>query len=674
MRPLALLALIVAIALGAVTVGVINNDVRSRRTAQDRALRAAVTAEVALISNGEHQTQAALSLMLVDPAVRSLLDNRPLSPAARAADLENAEQALDAVKAAAQTHLSAACLDSGSGRQLACAEGARRVTFPATLGREFAAVAASASTGAASGAFVSPVTGETAVALLAPFKVGGRLLGLVHLDLGVGATLRTVVVKDTPEVDVGLASYVGGRLLLYRLAGRVSPGTLGSPVAIPLAARLGSGPVEVLIDGHRAIAARLPVTFGGSHQRTAAVATDQAPDPGFANTISPGEIAVLALAVLMLIGAFAGLRLSHRRIMRELSTDPLTMLRNRRSLMADLPRACRQASEEAPAFLWFFDLNGFKRYNDSFGHLAGDRLLGRFGQRLEEVIGGQGQAYRLGGDEFCAIISGPVADPHGLFAAAREALSESGGAFEISVAGGAVEIPSEATEADHALRLADQRMYREKAGDRSRADELVMAVLHAALAQRHPDLSEHSDDVAGDVELLARAIGLEQEAIDAIVKAGDLHDVGKLGIPDKIIGKPGPLSAGEWDFMRQHTVMGEQIIAAAGPSLEPIGPLVRSSHERWDGKGYPDGLKGEAIPLGARIIAICDSFRAMLDERPYKLRMSVEDALGELRRCAGSQFDPELVEIFCRLVDERSGAPVGRSNGTTASPVPSWSS
>jgi HD-GYP domain-containing protein (c-di-GMP phosphodiesterase class II) len=138
------------------------------------------------------------------------------------------------------------------------------------------------------------------------------------------------------------------------------------------------------------------------------------------------------------------------------------------------------------------------------------------------------------------------------------------------------------------------------------------------------------------------------------VKAGDLHDVGKLGIPDEIITKPGPLTDQEWEFMRQHTVMGEQIIAAAGPSLEQLGPLVRASHERWDGMGYPDGLAGEEIPLGSRIIAICDSFRAMLDDRVYKRAMSLDDALAELQRCAGSQFDPKLVEVFCRLIVERT--------------------
>jgi HD-GYP domain-containing protein (c-di-GMP phosphodiesterase class II) len=162
--------------------------------------------------------------------------------------------------------------------------------------------------------------------------------------------------------------------------------------------------------------------------------------------------------------------------------------------------------------------------------------------------------------------------------------------------------------------------------------------------------------VAGDVRMLARTIGLDEAATNLVVKAGDRHDIGKLGIPDEILRKPGPLNEREWEFMKRHTVMGEQILAAGGPSLEQIAPLVRSSHERWDGSGYPDRLAGEQIPLGARIIAICDSFRAMIDERPYKRAMSLEQALQELRRCAGSQFDPHLIEVFCRLVDARSSS------------------
>jgi diguanylate cyclase (GGDEF)-like protein len=655
MRQVALLGLVLSILLAAVTVGVINDDVRSGRTAQDRSLQAAVGAEVTLISNGEHQTQAALSLMLVNPAVRDILDGARVGAATHRADAENAGEALAAVKGAALLQLSDACLDSSAGRQLVCADSAPAAPFPLALGRQFAALAKNSGAGAASGIFLSPISHQPSVALLAPFLSRGRLVGFAHLDISLADTLRSVVVKDTPGVSVGLASYAKGRLLLNSSpAGVPTPG-LGSSGVIDLGGRrLGSHPISTLNAGHRAMAAALPLTFGVAHQVTAAFATADAPDPTFANTISTDEVIGLALALTMLIGSIAGLSLSQRRMTRELSTDPLTTLRNRRALMTDLPRACQQASDRAPAYLWFFDLNGFKRYNDSFGHVAGDSLLTRLSGRLRDVIEPHGLVYRLGGDEFCVIVTAPIADPHALFALAREALCESGGAFTIDAAGGAVEIPREATDSDAALRLADQRMYGEKPGSRAGAAEVITAVLHAALAQRHPDLSEHSGDVAGDVELLARSIGLDEQEIDAIVKAGSLHDVGKLGIPDEIITKPGPLDSSEWGFMKQHTVMGEQIIAPAGPSLGPIGPLVRASHERWDGMGYPDGLEGDRIPLGARIIAICDSFRAMLDERVYKESISVEEALCELRRCAGTQFDPQLVEIFCALIERRT--------------------
>jgi two-component system, cell cycle response regulator len=360
-----------------------------------------------------------------------------------------------------------------------------------------------------------------------------------------------------------------------------------------------------------------------------------------------------ALALALLTGAVVGMVVSRRGARRELRTDPLTGLRNRRALARDLPRVCERASEDEPVFVWFFDLNGFKQYNDSFGHVSGDALLERLGARLGRVVAPYGSSYRLDGDEFCVLITAPVRDPHALFQKARACLGELGGAFNVTASGGAVELPREASTPARALRLADHRMYREKAISRSGGVELITAVLQAALAQRQPELGEHSNDVAGDVQMLARRIGLDDEAIGLIVRAGDLHDIGKLGIPDEILIKPGPLSAEEWEFMKRHTTMGEQIIAAAGPALEQIGPVVRASHERWDGTGYPDHLAGEQIPLGARIIAICDSFRAMIDERVYKKPISIDDALAELRRCAGRQFDPNLVEIFCAMVLER---------------------
>jgi two-component system, cell cycle response regulator len=135
------------------------------------------------------------------------------------------------------------------------------------------------------------------------------------------------------------------------------------------------------------------------------------------------------------------------------------------------------------------------------------------------------------------------------------------------------------------------------------------------------------------------------------VLAAKLHDVGKTAIPDEILNKPGPLDQDEWEFMRSHTVIGERIVLAA-PSLAQTAGLVRSSHERFDGTGYPDALDGRAIPLGASIIAVCDAFDAMVATRPYRAAMAPADAVAELRRCAGTQFDPLVVEAFCAVAAE----------------------
>jgi HD-GYP domain-containing protein (c-di-GMP phosphodiesterase class II) len=161
--------------------------------------------------------------------------------------------------------------------------------------------------------------------------------------------------------------------------------------------------------------------------------------------------------------------------------------------------------------------------------------------------------------------------------------------------------------------------------------------------------------MSGLAERIAGRLGLGAQEIKLISLAAKLHDVGKTAIPDEILNKPGPLDQDEWEFMRRHTVIGERIILAA-PSLAPTAGLVRSSHERFDGTGYPDALDGGAIPLGASIIAVCDAFDAMVSKRPYRAAMSPADAVVELRRCAGTQFDPDVVEAFCAVAEESDTA------------------
>jgi HD-GYP domain-containing protein (c-di-GMP phosphodiesterase class II) len=190
-------------------------------------------------------------------------------------------------------------------------------------------------------------------------------------------------------------------------------------------------------------------------------------------------------------------------------------------------------------------------------------------------------------------------------------------------------------------------MYEHKAGGTS-ASRQSTDVLLQVLSERSTELHDHLGDVAHLAVLTAQALALPQHEVTRIQLAAELHDVGKTAIPDTLLNKPGKLDAEEWEFMRGHTLTGERILRAA-PSLAHTADLVRSCHERYDGNGYPDGLAGDAIPLGASIIAVCDAYDAMVTDRPYRSAMPVADAIAELRQCSGTQFDPAVTAAFCAL-------------------------
>ena len=201
--------------------------------------------------------------------------------------------------------------------------------------------------------------------------------------------------------------------------------------------------------------------------------------------------------------------------------------------------------------------------------------------------------------------------------ARASALSEHGASFAVGCSFGVVHVPSEATDADAAMLLADTRMYDQKGERRPSPAAESQGVLLRALAERNSELGQHNDDVAELVEAVSHELGLATPSVVPIRCAAELHDVGKLAIPDAILNKPGPLDDHEWEFMRGHTIVGERIVSCA-TSLRDVAPIVRASHERWDGAGYPDGTAGREIPLGARIIAVCDAYDAMITTRPYR--------------------------------------------------------
>ena len=278
---------------------------------------------------------------------------------------------------------------------------------------------------------------------------------------------------------------------------------------------------------------------------------------------------------------------------------------------------------------------------------------------------------RMGGDEFCALFEpgSEVADP--IIAGAASALTEHGEGFTVTSSYGAIVLPREAQDATEALRIADQRMYAQKNAGRTSATRQSKDVLVRALTERAPERFAHLEGVAELAEQTARRLGLSDEEAEQVRHAAELHDIGKVAIPDAILMKPGPLDPREWEFIRRHTLIGERIVAAA-PALVPVARLVRACHERWDGTGYPDKLAEQEIPVGARVVSVADAFDAMTSERPYSAAVTPASALEELRRNAGTQFDPVVVEAFCAVWAARTSSGSGldehRHRGATSHP------
>jgi diguanylate cyclase (GGDEF)-like protein/PAS domain S-box-containing protein len=323
--------------------------------------------------------------------------------------------------------------------------------------------------------------------------------------------------------------------------------------------------------------------------------------------------------------------------------DEMTGLGNRRKLMSDLELALSGHDARRPHLLALFDLNGFKHYNDAFGHPAGDALLAQLASRLD--VATRGSAYRMGGDEFCLLAALDTADPCDLLAGAVRALSASGDGFDVSSSSGAVFLPAEAADAESALGLADERLYRDKQETYAARAEPSQVLLRTML-ERDPMLRREGGAVADLAVRVGLRLGLGKQSLAELRVAAELHDIGKLAVPDEVLKKPGPLSKEEWWHIRRHPLVGQSILAAS-PALQNVGAIVRATHERWDGQGYVDTLAGQEIPVAARIISVCDAYTAMTSDRPYRAALTHDEALAELRRCAFTQFDPEIVRLVC---------------------------
>jgi diguanylate cyclase (GGDEF)-like protein len=365
----------------------------------------------------------------------------------------------------------------------------------------------------------------------------------------------------------------------------------------------------------------------------------------------------------------------HARIEAQAMTDGLTKLHNRRYFDQRLGEEIARGARYGGRFtLALIDLDHFKTYNDTWGHTAGDLLLEKVGAAIKEGLRNVDLAFRYGGDEFALIL--PSTPREGAAIAAERLRTRVGQAVtgqSISVSVGLAAWPDDAAIQGELVRAADKALYQAKrdGGDRvrlyaralgaaisntdlaSEAEREALGTIYAlaaAVEAKDPYTYGHSRKVSRCCVALAEAMQLPRDEIETIGASSILHDIGKIGIPDDLLKKTGPLSGDEWNVIRTHPKLGAAIISHVS-SLSRLVPGVLYHHERFDGTGYPEGLKGDAIPVQARIMAIADAFSAMTSARPYRDALSHERVVDELRRGAGSQFDPALVDRFLQIVD-----------------------
>jgi diguanylate cyclase (GGDEF)-like protein len=364
----------------------------------------------------------------------------------------------------------------------------------------------------------------------------------------------------------------------------------------------------------------------------------------------------------------------YEQVQHAARTDALTGLLNHGAMQVRLREEIARARRDGtPLACAIVDLDDFKRVNDVRGHQAGDELLRRVAGALAGEIRPYDQVARYGGDEFVLLLPGSDEEAAQQVAErVRDGVAERIAASGDDVLAGACSIGvaawHEPLEADDLLAHADRALLLAKRTGKGRvalanADvERELALLNAragapgavealaaAIEERDAYGHQHSEQVVHHARGVAMILGLATDQVERIAAAALLHDVGKLAVPPEILNKPGPLDAGEWALVAEHPVAGERVMLRI-PDLAVVAAIVRHEHERWDGLGYPDRLHGHNIPIGSRIILACDAYEAMISDRPYRPPLTPAAALAELRRSAGSQFDPEVVDALLDLL------------------------
>ncbi|MGA8850071.1 MAG: diguanylate cyclase [Dehalococcoidia bacterium] len=392
------------------------------------------------------------------------------------------------------------------------------------------------------------------------------------------------------------------------------------------------------------------------------------------NAYSHRQIKLLGKVALQIAAPIENAQL-YARMEQKSRIDMLTGLFNRHHFEERLEEEISRNSRYGDVFsIFMIDLDNFKTYNDVHGHPVGDILLSQIGKIIKSSVRNADQAFRYGGDEFVVILPRTASDDaHVVAERVRERIAGEMKKRSIAVTCsiGLASYPADGVLASELVGVADTALYRAKRAGGNQillsskilAETLGNGVIYAkrndlsavyALAStveaRDPYTYGHSKKVNTYAVALAQAIGLSPDEVSMLNTAALLHDIGKIGIPDKVLGKKGELNGEDWEAIKAHPRLGANIVGNI-PNLVPCVSSILHHHERWDGGGYPEGLKGEKIPLEARILAIADSFEAMTSARPYRPALSLEEVVKELRQGVGSQFDPKLVEVFIGIIE-----------------------
>jgi len=516
-----------------------------------------------------------------------------------------------------------------------------------------------------------------------------KLSGLQELAKGVNSTLMAD--------EVAAAALSGAERILAADAVALWLDRTGEGQAID-AARLVGEAIQTFPDVVRSLQGRNPVsaieqfqTFGANpHVCLLAPLSWQGETIGqIAAVRAAGAFSADDAEMLEGVGLEIGAALKnswrHEDALAAADRDSVTGLLNHRAIHQRMTRELARAEEnDGVMSVVMMDMNNFKLFNDTYGHVVGDQVLKTVAEKLAFVCGTQGMPARYGGDEFALLLPNLGADEAESIAlaikasldGAEYAKADDDRRIPIGLSFGIASYPQDGKNRLELLTVADRNLYQAKGSDtgigktsqgqrqnrelRTQGSFETLDILVDSIDNKDRYTRQHSEDVTEYALWIAEELGMSEDTMRTIRMAGLLHDVGKIGVPDEVLRKPGRLTAEEYEIMKRHPRLGELIVGAL-PGMEGVVDGVRSHHERWDGGGYPDGLAGDDIPVLGRILAVGDAFSAMTTDRPYRKGMDWGTALEQIRAGIGTQFDPYMAQVFLRAVSKRRGITAKRA-------------